>query len=252
MRRLHVVALAAAVVLAPFGAAIQVPHAAAKGPAPIDARSVWNPSAAALAALRSLPPARETREALVAIMARHGATPQAVAFTGRLQGSPAYLISLDETFLEEFRVGVIWHPFRQHSQKGFVMVNGHPGVVDVSNVKLLQGIRLDPAETLKTLATTPDKLRCAWAQPLSYEVGPGVIRAGTSVEVLYPIAATASGASVGTVHVFFNFAFPHWEFFGTSFDFIEKATPPRSHGPSDSKANTQVGFKLRPQRPQIR
>lgn len=224
-------ALVAVLALASLGACTpgKGPFAASRNESVVDARSIWNPSPAALVALRSLAPTASTRETLVTIMVKYGATPQAVALAKLLPGEPAYLHKLDgDGYLGGFKVGLIWRPFRKQHQTSFVMLNGQPPIVVASDGELLTSIQLSPAETLKTLGTTPDQVRCSWAQPLSYEAGPGVIRAGTSFEILYPITSVASGQVVGIAHVFFNFAYPHWRFIGTSLDYIEKAMPSAS------------------------
>lgn len=223
--------LIAVLALASLGActSVQGSFVAVRKASIVDARSIWNPSPAALMALRSLDPNARTRDALVTIMAEYGATQQAVALAKLLPGEPAYLSKLNnDGYLDGFKVGEIWRPFRKKDQKSFVMLNGQPPIVVASDGDLLRNIQLAPGDTLKTLGTSPDEVRCSWAQPLSYDAGPGVIRAGTSFEILYPITSVKSGEVVGIAHVFFNFAYPHWRFIGTSLDYIEKGMPSES------------------------
>src|SRR6185437_776897 len=190
--------------------------------AAVGTSAIWAPGPAALAELASAAAKWKTRTDLLSIMRRFGASPQAVAFAETFPGDPAFLSSLDrDGFLGGFAVGTIKYPFRGARPKGFVMLNGTPPIVDVSDRNLLKNIQLDRAATLKALGTAPDQLRCDWSRPLSYEAGRGSIPNGTFFDVSYPILSAESHRVLGIVHVDFQFGEPHWRFYGTSLEFVE-------------------------------
>lgn len=197
----------------------------------VDARSIWNPGPGALAALHSLPPAQRNRDGLIGVMRRNGASRQAILFAAAYPGEPAFLHAIrDDGFLGGFRSGEVLHPFRKGSQKGFVMLNGRPPLVDASDVEILKSVHLDAADTLKTLGTMPDRLRCDWAHPFASDAGPGDVPGDTIFDISYPVRLIQSGHMVGTVHVYFQFVYPGWRFLGAKFGFMEKGDPTSRSG----------------------
>lgn len=68
---------------------------------------------------------------LVSIMKKHGATPEAIAFTA-LMGNTAYLRQLQS----DGRVDVAYveYPFRPNENQGILLVNGFPRIIDVDDL----------------------------------------------------------------------------------------------------------------------
>lgn len=94
----------------------------------IDARSVWS-GGADLSACRPVPDDARQRACLARVMRANGASPQAIAFTRAWR---------DLAYVSKFRafgpvdLAVATSPFMANSNDSFLLVNGHPRIIDVA------------------------------------------------------------------------------------------------------------------------
>lgn len=96
--------------------------------------AIWEPSAELMANIHrecADATAPSFGECFAAAMEKHGAAPEAVAFT-KLTGNGAYM----RGFLETGRVDVAYvaYPFRANENQGILLVNGFPPIIDVDNL----------------------------------------------------------------------------------------------------------------------
>ncbi len=93
----------------------------------IDQRSVW--SGGDLSSCQPLADDAAKRFCLIGVMRRHGASPRAVAFT-RAYKDLAYVSKF--TAYGPVDLAIATSPFMANSNDSFILVNGHPAIVDVA------------------------------------------------------------------------------------------------------------------------
>jgi hypothetical protein len=191
----------------------------------IDASYVWKPSREAMIALKAEASKGDGRKAaLLRIMRNDGAHEGSLIFAASFSSEAAYLSAIEPPhYRDGFTVGVVRYPFRSTASRTFVVLNGNPRIVDVSNPRLLSHIDITASADFEKFWDHSLTSRCLWNQPLMYAVQPGSkVRDSTDVEVAFPIENIKDGAIIGTAHVIFEFSFPGRKLIGTWLDFIEE------------------------------
>lgn len=191
----------------------------------IDASWVWKPSREAMLALKEVASkGNGTKATLLKIMRSDRAHEGSLAFAASFSSEAAYLTAIEPPhYRDGFTVGEVRYPFRSTAPRTFVVLNGNPRIVDVSNPRLLSHIDITSSADFKKFSDSSLTARCFWNQPLMYAVEPGSkVRDSTDVEVAFPIKNLKDGAIIGTAHVIFEFSFPGRKLIGTWLDFIEE------------------------------
>lgn len=100
----------------------------------VTAAAVWRPDAGFIQRFHqqcdSRPGARFDA-CFAAVMAKAGASPAALDFTRRV-GNEAYLQALDES-AGSIAVAHVFYPFRANENDAWLLVNGHPALIDVDD-----------------------------------------------------------------------------------------------------------------------
>jgi hypothetical protein len=188
----------------------------------IDAGSVWNPSQASVRELREAASnGKGTQRSLLEIMRKGGASAQSVSFAESFSKEASYLSAIEPPhYYDGFTVGEITYPFRNAAAKTYLILNGTPRVIDVSDPKFLNHIDIASSKDFKNLWGAM-KAKCAWSDPERYDVEPGE-NDQTEVEVVYPIKDVSKGDTVGQAHVLFEFSFPDRRLLRTTLDYLDK------------------------------
>lgn len=134
--------------LAAAAIVVGAPLHARAAEAAVTIAAVWRPEAGFMARFHAR--CEERRGAAFAAcfsaaMKEAGASPAALAFTARL-GNEGYLEALDLT-AGPIAVAHVFYPFRANENAAWLLVNGHPAMIDVDAQRYLSltAMRLSPA-----------------------------------------------------------------------------------------------------------
>jgi hypothetical protein len=192
----------------------------------INASYVWKPSQDAAQALKkALSNGNGTQEALLRIMRNAGASDESLSFAASFSEAAAYLSAIEPPNPGGFTVGTVTYPFRTAATKTYVILNGRPRMIDVTNREFLNGLDTTLSNAFTVLWGSAAKAECLWNEPRSYNIQPGMYRNAESndVEVAYPIKNRGNGKVIGFAYVVFQFAGRGWEFSDTQLEMITDA-----------------------------
>lgn len=192
----------------------------------IDASYVWRPTREALLALKeAMSMGNVTKQALLKIMQNDNASGASLAFAGSFSSEAAYLGAIDLPDPGGFTVGKVIYPFRKNAAKTYVILNGQPRIIDVTNPKFLNHIDIALSKAFKALWGSTMKAECLWSEPRDYNLQPGMYRnvESNDVQVAYPIKDLGNGKVIGFAYVVFQFAGRRWGFSDTRLDMITDA-----------------------------
>jgi hypothetical protein len=166
---------------------------------------------------------RGTQQSLLEVMKKDHASDGSLSFAASFSSEAAYLGAIEPPhYFDGFTVGEVCYPFRLAGSRTFVILNGNPRIIDVSDAKFLNNIKIASSADLKTLGDSSLRIQCVWSEPQKYNIQPGAHDDDTQVEVSYPIRDITKGDIIGTAYVAFEFSFPGRKLLGTRLDFIEK------------------------------
>ncbi len=196
--------------------------AAKRASTTIEQSTVWSPDRQTAQAVRLKCAefgGHQLEECFTEGMQRSGASPEAVSFT-KIFGDGTYV----RRFREMGRVNVayVFRPFRLNANRGILLVNGKPPVIDVDDVALLPKEGMEQTEMYAAIKRTFPKVTL-WPgdRSVKYPLIEFLADAGQSFSVPYALRNYCHACKIlGTA--FFSFDFDkEGKFTGTKFQRVE-------------------------------
>lgn len=186
-------------------------------------RSVWKPSQVATRELRRAMSAGDgTKHVLLEIMKKDHASKESLSFAASFSSEAAYMSAIEDPIAipsDGFTVGTVAYPFRKAATRTYVILNGKPRIIDVTDRRFLRHINVASSKDFKDLWGSSIQSRCLWSEPQGYNIQPGE-HDNTQVEVAYPIKDLRKEQVIGFAYVVFEFSPWRRRFLGAELEMV--------------------------------